>query len=83
MPSKNAKRVVGRFSTRNPYTWVLFFTKKKILKHASNFLTEPKFLGFRMAKTLKIVKFVENGLIFQEISVTMGTLSAKMTLKDG
>ena len=34
---------------------------KKILKHGSSFLTEPKFLGFRMAKTLKISKFVKNG----------------------
>ena len=39
-----------------------FFTKE-ILKHGSNFLTEPKFLGFRMAK---ITKFLENGPIFQE-----------------
>ena len=35
---------------------------KSILKHGSNFLTEPKFSG------LKIAKFVKNGPIFQENS---------------
>ena len=30
---------------------------QKILKHGSTFLTEPKFLGFRMAKTPKITIF--------------------------
>ena len=39
---------------------------QEILKHGSTFLTEPKFSGFRMAKTLKIVKFLKNGPIFQE-----------------
>ena len=47
---------------------------QKILKHGSTFLTEPKFLGFRMAKTPKITKFFENGPIFQEKSLKMGTL---------
>ena len=47
---------------------------QKILKHGSTFLTEPKFLGFHMAKTLKIAKFLENGPIFQEKSLKMGTL---------
>ena len=37
---------------------------QKILKHGSTFLTEPEFLGFRMAKTLKIAKFLKNGSIF-------------------
>ena len=59
----------------------------KILKHGSTFLTEPKFLGFRLAKTLKIAKFLKNGQaktlkiikflknepIFQEKSLKMGT----------
>ena len=47
---------------------------KKILKHGSTFLTEPKFSGFRMAKTPKIPKFLKNGPIFQEKSLKMGTL---------
>ena len=47
---------------------------QKILKHGSTFLTEPKFSGFHMAKTPKIVKFVKNGPIFQEESLKMGTL---------
>ena len=47
---------------------------QKIVKHGSTFLTEPKFLGFRMAKTLKIVKFLKNGPSFQEKSLKMGTL---------
>ena len=47
---------------------------KKILKHGSTFLIEPKFSGFRMAKTLKIAKFLKNGPIFQEKSLKMGTL---------
>ena len=47
---------------------------QKILKHGSTFLTEPKFSGFRMAKTPKIVKFLKNGPIFQEKSLKMGTL---------
>ena len=46
---------------------------QKILKHGSTFLTEPKFLGFRLAKTLKIAKFLKNGPIFQEKSLKMGT----------
>ena len=41
---------------------------KKSLNMGPNFLTEPKFLGFRMVKTLKIAKFVKNGPIFQEKS---------------
>ena len=45
--------------------------KKKILKHGSNFLTEPKFLGFCMAKILKITKFVKNGPIFQKKFLTI------------
>ena len=69
----------------------------KILKHGSTFLTEPKFVGFRLAKTLKIAKFLKNGQaktlkitkflknepIFQEKSLKMGTFSAQITLKDG
>ena len=47
---------------------------QKILKHGSTFLTEPKFSGFRMAKTSKITKFLQNGRIFQEKSLKMGTL---------
>ena len=47
---------------------------QKILKHGSTFLTEPKYLGFCMAKTLKIAKFLKNGPIFQEKSLKMGTL---------
>ena len=47
---------------------------QKILKHGSTFLTEPKFSGFRMVKTPKIVKFLKNGPIFQEKSLKMGTL---------
>ena len=59
----------------------VFFTKK-ILKHGSNFLTDPKFWDFRMMKTLKITKFVKNGPIPpQKKSLTMGTLFAKMTPK--
>ena len=46
---------------------------QKILKHGSTFLTEPKFSGFRMAKTLKIAKFLKNGAIFQEKFTKMGT----------
>ena len=46
---------------------------QKILKHGSTFLTEPKFLGLRMAKTLKITNFLENRPIFQEKSLKMGT----------
>ena len=46
----------------------------KILKHGSTFLTEPKFLGFRMAKTPKIAKFLKNGPILKEKSLKMGTL---------
>ena len=45
---------------------------KKIFKRGSNFLTEPKFSGFCMAKTPKIAKFWENGPIFQDL--TMGSL---------
>ena len=41
---------------------------KKILKHGSNFLTEAKFSGFRIANTPKTAKFVKNGPIFQEKS---------------
>ena len=37
---------------------------KKILKYGSNFLTELKFLDFRMVKTLKIVKFVKKWVYF-------------------
>ena len=45
----------------------------KILKHGSMFfLTEPKFLGFRMAKTPKITKFLKNGPIFQEKNLENG-----------
>ena len=62
--------LMGRFVTRNPYTWVPFFYQK-ILKHGSTFLTEPKFLGFCMAKT---AKFLKNGPIFQEKILKMGTL---------
>ena len=47
---------------------------QKILKHGSAFLTEPKFSGFRMAKTPKITKKFLNGPIFQEKSLKMGTL---------
>ena len=47
---------------------------QKILKHGSSFLIKPKFLGFRMVKTPKIVKFLKNGPIFQEKSLKMGTL---------
>ena len=47
---------------------------QKILKHGSTFLTEPKFLGFRMAKTPKIAKFLKNGPIFQEKTLKIGTL---------
>ena len=47
---------------------------QKILKHGTTFLTEPKFSGFCMAKTPKIVKFLKNGPIFQEKSLKMGTL---------
>ena len=47
---------------------------QKILKHRSTFLTEPKFFGFRMVKTLKIATFLKNGPIFQEKSLKMGTL---------
>ena len=47
---------------------------QKILKHGLTFLTEPKFLGFRMAKTPKIAKFLKNGPNFQEKSLKMGTL---------
>ena len=39
---------------------------QKILIHGSTFMTDPKFSGFRMAKTPKIVKFLKNGNIFQE-----------------
>ena len=34
------------------------------------FMTEQKFSGFPMAKTLKISKFVKNGPSFQEKSLT-------------
>ena len=37
---------------------------QKILKHGSTFLTEPKFLGFRMPKNPKIAKFLKNGYPF-------------------
>ena len=47
---------------------------QKILKHRSTFLTEPKFSGFRMVKTLKIATFLKNGPIFQEKSLKMGIL---------
>ena len=46
----------------------------KIFKHRSTFLTEPKFAGFRMAKTPKITNLLKNGPIFQEKSLKMGTL---------
>ena len=45
---------------------------QKILKHGSAFLTKPKFLGFRMAKTPKIVKFLKNGPVFQEKNLKNG-----------
>ena len=38
----------------------------KARKHGSNFLTEPKFSGFCMAKLLKIAKFVKNSLFFKK-----------------
>ena len=44
----------------------------EILKHGSTFLTEPKFSGFCMAKTPKIVKFLKNGPIFQEKNLKNG-----------
>ena len=47
---------------------------QKILKHGSTFLTEPKILGFGMAKTPEITKFLKNGPIFQEKSLKIGTL---------
>ena len=47
---------------------------KKILKHGLTFLTELKILGFRVAKTQKIAKFLKNGPIFQDKSLKMGTL---------
>ena len=47
---------------------------KELLKHGSNFLTESTLSGFYMAKTQKIAKYVKNGPIFQEKSLTMGTL---------
>ena len=56
---------------------------QKFLKHGSTFLTEPKFLGFRKAKTPKIAKFLKNGPIFQEKSLKWVPFSAKITLKDG
>ena len=56
---------------------------QKILKHGSTFLTEPKFSGFRMAKTPKIAKFLKNGPIFQELPLKWVPFSAKITLKDG
>ena len=37
---------------------------KKILKHGSTFLTEPKFSGFRVAKTPYIAKYLKNWPIF-------------------
>ena len=45
---------------------------QKILKYESTFLTEPKFSGFRMAKTPKITKFLKNGPIFQEKNLKNG-----------
>ena len=69
-----------RLFTKKPQTWVPFFTKK-ILKHGSTFLTEPKFSGFCM---VKIKKFLKNGPIFQEkILKKWVPFSAKITLKDG
>ena len=59
-----------------PLEWVAVL--QEILKHGSrlkikilksNFLTEPKFSGFCMAKTPKIAKFVKNGSLFQEKSL--------------
>ena len=47
---------------------------QKILKHGSTFLTEPKFSGFRMAKTPENREIFENGSIFQEKTLKMGTL---------
>ena len=49
---------------------------QKILKHGSTFLTELKFSGFRMAKTLKVLK---NGPSFQEKSFKMGTLFCQIS----
>ena len=39
---------------------------KKILKHGSNFLTQSKFSGFRMAKTQKSQNLWKMDLFFQE-----------------
>ena len=61
LAERGCAALMGRFFTKNPYD-------------GSTFLTEPKFLGFRMAKTPKIVKFLKNGPSFQEKSLKMGTL---------
>ena len=51
---------MGRFFTRNPEMRL----KKKILKHGFNFLTKPKFWGFRMAKTPENRKSFEKRAYF-------------------
>ena len=53
-------------------------TLQEILKHGSCFLQKKSLnmgpIFWLMAKTPKIVKFVKNGPVFQEKSLTMGTL---------
>ena len=58
----------------------LFFFLQEILKHGSNFLIEPKFLGFHENPENR--KICENGPIFQEKSVTMSILFCQNDPKD-
>ena len=60
------------FYKKSLYMGPVFY--QKILKHGSTFLTEPKFSGFCMAKTPKIMKFLKNVPISQEKTLKMGTL---------
>ena len=45
LAERGCAALMGRFFTRNPQTWVLFFTQK-ILKHGSTFLIEPQITWF-------------------------------------
>ena len=73
LAERGCAALMGRFFYKKSLNMGPIFYQK-ILKHGSTFLTEPKFLGFRMAKAPKIAKFLKNGPIFQEKSLKMGAL---------
>ena len=72
----------GSLFYKKPLNISPVFTQK-ILKHGSTFLTEPQIMWFSGFFTLKIAEFLKNRPIFEGKSLKMGTLFAKIALKDG